>query len=243
MNHKKLTIKYDGSSYSGWQVQAQGEKTIQSEIIRAGERISKNSVRVLGAGRTDSGVHALGQVAKLSWTLDLDNNSALKALNSNLPKDIRIIKAEDSNEEFHPIYHAVKKEYLYFYKVNPYGDPFLKDLITFLKFEPNQEAMLQALKLFEGEHDFQNFRTLGTDVKSTVRTIYAAELSEVEFSPFGVNAMCFKFVGSGFLKQMVRLMVGAMWQVGVGKVDLESLKEKSISPLSLNGLRVLPQNI
>lgn len=228
IQHYKLIVQYKGTRYLGWQVQPESAGfTVQGEVNKALAVVSKSSeVRTLGSGRTDAGVHALGQVVKASIPLTIDPGNLLKALNGNLPDDIRVIHAENSDEIFFPTVHAVSKEYHYRFTAQRAFTAFQNDLIANCPFELDLEQMREACKIFIGRHDFTNFYCEGTEVASNVREIYECEILEVAQGDWGMLPphYVFRVVGNGFLKQMVRLLVGATWNVGRGKTSLEQLK-------------------
>jgi len=167
--------------------------------------------------------------------LEIDPISFKKALNSNLPKDIEVLMCEESTEKFHPVRDAKKKEYRYYFKMGREKSPFDHELISKCSFELNLELMQKACEIFVGEHDFQNYFCTGTPVNSTVRTIFECELNKLHgeglFSNFSGEYYEFRVVGSGFLKQMVRLMVGAAWAVAAGKHNLKDLERSLSGPL------------
>ena len=231
LNHYKLLIQYKGTHYSGWQVQAQGEKTIQGELISILEQMNKSdhAVKVLGSGRTDAGVHAIGQVVKVDMPLFIPASSLLKALNSQLPVDIQVIDIEVCEESFHPIYSAKNKEYLYIFS-NEKVSPFSREFVSEYTYQLDFELMAKGAKLFEGFHDFSQYYTKGTPVSSTQREIFSSSLQSmgnVAFLGMSLvheNIWVYKVCGTGFLKQMVRLMVGTLWNLGRGKISLEEIK-------------------
>lgn len=226
ISHYRLTLQYKGNSYSGWQIQPDA-KTIQGEINKALSVLSKSDdVRSLGSGRTDAGVHALGQVVKVSFPLVIDPQNLVKALNTQLPDDIRVIDAENSNEEFIPTVHAVSKEYQYRFTANQSFTAFQNDLIVNYKFDLDLEKMREACRVLIGTHDFTNFYCEGTPVNSFIREIYECEILEIPNEGFGMlpSHMVFRIVGNGFLKQMVRLLMGAIWSVGRGKISIEEFQ-------------------
>jgi tRNA pseudouridine38-40 synthase len=228
MNFYKIKLAYNGARYQGWQSQPNG-LTIQDHLNKALSLVAASEqVQTIGSGRTDAGVHALGQIVRASIPLMIDPYSLCKALNTKLPVDIRAIEAENSSEDFHPIFSAQSKWYSYFFSQSDYPDPFLSDLLSFCSFDLDLNKIELACKIFEGEYDFVNFQTEGTPVKTTVRKIFACHF--VCHQPLSTPFPCYgpvyevKFHGEGFLKQMVRLMVGAIWAVGRGKVSLEDLR-------------------
>lgn len=228
MNYYRLTIQYKGTKYLGWQVQPESAGlTVQGELNKALQLVSKNSeVSSMGAGRTDSGVHALGQVAKIGMHLVIPPANLIKALNVNLPDDIRVIEASFSDYEFFPTVHAKSKEYHYRFTCARMFNAFQNDLIVNHPFELDIEKMREACKILIGEHDFSNFYCEGTEVSSNIREIYECEILEVDQGNWNMlpSHYIFRIVGNGFLKQMVRLLMGAVWNIGRGKISLEEFK-------------------
>ncbi len=228
MNFYKLLIQYRGTNYHGFQIQ-NDQQTIQGELNKAIEKISKsNNVKSIGSGRTDSGVHANAQVVRIEMPLKMPAEKIMYALNSQLPDDIRVLESSECDESFHPIFSAKSKEYRYYFETNEIPSATLNGLVTHFPFELNFELMNEACSIFLGKHDFINYQCTGTDVDSTVREIYSAKIikvSEDNVAPFqNKNLYCFQVVGSGFLKQMVRLMMGALWNIGREKISLQDLK-------------------
>lgn len=229
MHHYRATIAYKGTRYLGWQIQPKGE-TIQGHINRALEIISKSSeVRSMGSGRTDAGVHALGQVARFDIPLSIDPSGLMRGMNSHLPEDIRVLECQQSHADFHPTYQAESKFYSYFFTLSDAVDPFLHELMPNYSFSFDESRAREACAQFVGTHDFTNFYTEGTEVNSTVRTIFGCEL--IKHAP-GTGPILsqrpfyeIKVHGSGFLKQMVRLLVGSIWNVARRKIDASLIKD------------------
>ena len=228
ISHYKLLIQYKGTRYSGWQIQlGTTELTVQGELNRALSTVSKSEkVKTLGSGRTDAGVHALGQVVKASISLEIAPENLVKALNVNLPDDIRVIHAEVSDEEFMPTIHAKSKEYHYRFTAKRMFTAFQNDLIVNYPFELDLEKMREACRILVGEHDFANFFCEGTEVSSTVRKIFSCDIIEIQQGEWEMLPphFVFRISGNGFLKQMVRLLMGAVWNVGRGKISLEEFR-------------------
>ncbi len=246
ITHYKLIIQYKGNRYSGWQVQlGTSEITVQGELNRALSVISKSDeVKSMGAGRTDAGVHALGQVAKVSIPLVIPVESLVKALNVNLPDDIRILKAELSDESFHPTVHAKSKEYHYRFTSSRSFTAFQNDLIENYPFDLDLAKMNEACKILVGEHDFTNFYCEGTDVSSHVRTIFSCDIIEIPQGSWEMlpSHYVLRISGNGFLKQMVRLLMGAIWNIGRGKISLEEFRS-ALGPTKVQRLGpVAPPN-
>lgn len=227
IHHYKLILEYKGTRYLGWQVQPESAGlTVQGELNRALRTISKSDdVRSMGAGRTDAGVHALGQVAKVGMPLEIAPINLVRALNVNLPDDIRVLSAEFSDHEFFPTVHAVSKEYHYRFTCQRTFTAFQNDFIVNHPFELDLEKMRAACKFLIGKHDFTNFYCEGTEVASNVREIFECEILEVSGAEWMLPShYVFRIVGDGFLKQMVRLLMGAVWNIGRGKINLEDLQ-------------------
>lgn len=227
MNFYKLLIQYRGTDYFGFQVQTEDQRTIQGEINRALKEIAKSDeIKSIGSGRTDAGVHALGQVVRICIPLIIPPESLVRALNSHLPHDIRVISAENCDENFHPIFTAKLKEYNYVFTLETLG-AFSTELITHYPHDLDIEKMNKACKLFLGEHDFVNFQCQGTEVATTVRDITECEVLSFDTNGHWSNLVgkyyVIRVVGNGFLKQMVRLMVGALWNIGRGKIEESDL--------------------
>lgn len=234
LNTYRLTLQYKGTRYLGFQVQTEGQ-TIQGELNNALKILSKSeSVKSIGSGRTDSGVHAFGQVVRIEIPVDIPAESLVRAVNSHLPPDIRVTQAERCTRDFHPIFSANSKEYNYVFSNQQSISPFAHELVTLFPFELDIEMMKKGCALFCGEHDFINFQCTGTEVETTVRQIFSCELvahhSNGHWSHLLTDYYVFRVVGSGFLKQMVRLMMGALWNLGRGKITLEDLSKSLVIP-------------
>lgn len=241
--HFRLTIAYVGSAYQGWQKQAVegGADTVQEMLEKAARSVMRHKkVMIHGSGRTDSGVHARAQVAHLRAVVDLPATVLIKAMNAHLPPDIRIIRMEECGSDFHSQLDAKAKTYRYFILntgkgKNPIHWPFLRPFSWFVTYPLDLEAMREALLHLEGEHDFRSFQNKGTPVESTVREILEARLvehgiNENELPPwmpgrdFDGKLLEIRLRGTGFLKQMVRNVVGTVVEVGRGKLPPGELK-------------------
>ena len=209
-----------------WQIQDH-QKTVQGELNRALKVISKSDdIKSLGAGRTDAGVHALGQVARIDIPFEISEKALLKALNSNLPETIKVAEVKKLEKHFHPIGESKGKQYQYIFTNLDRPLPHGQGLISNYRFKLDIDAMSRAAAHFLGEHDFKNFECQGSEVLTTIKTISKCTIEKIESGDgplsFG-NYYCITVEGSGFLKQMVRLMVGAIWEIGRGKRTLEDL--------------------
>ena len=179
MRNLKITIQYNGSNYCGWQKQPDS-LGIQGTIEKAIYDITKEEVKLTGSGRTDAGVHALGQVANFKLESTIPANKIPNALNSKLPKDISIIDCVEVNDEFHSRYNAKGKTYRYLIHNGMYRSPIYKDISYHVKYELDFDKMVKESKHLIGIHDFKGFMSSGSSVKDTVRDIYDIRLSKEE---------------------------------------------------------------
>ena len=211
-------------------------KTIQGEINSVLKTLSKSEeVKSVGSGRTDAGVHAIAQVMRIEIPIEIPSEGLLKGMNSLLPKDIRVKDALSVTQEFHPIYSAKSKEYNYVFMTDKVISPFAGELMTHFPFDLDFEMMKKGCQLFCGEHDFINYQCVGTEIESTVRKIISCEIlghdSTGHWGNLAGQYYVLKVVGNGFLKQMVRLLMGALISLGKGKISLEDIERSLKTPL------------
>ena len=205
----KLTVAYDGSRFVGWQRQAEGE-SIQGHLEGALAPLEGSEVTVHGAGRTDAGVHALAQVASVRVTFEHDPSTIVRALNAALPPEIRVTSVVDATADFHARFDARAKCYRYQIANAPVASPFTRAYAWHVPEALDRAAMRHAAALLVGTHDFAAFQSSGTDVHTTVRTLTRSEWrDEGELFVYEVE-------GDGFLRHMVRAMVGTLVEVGRG---------------------------
>ncbi|MCO4754423.1 MAG: tRNA pseudouridine(38-40) synthase TruA [Bacteriovoracaceae bacterium] len=227
MHHYKLKISYKGTDYFGWQMQPEVEKpTVQGTIYKVVQKISRyQQCRVVGASRTDAGVHAQGQVVKVSIPSFLEPSKLLQGMNSMLPIDIRVLECDASTDEFNPINDSKLKKYRYYFSNNEIENSFLNETVNNIFGELDINAMREGAKLFVGEHDFFNFARRDGNAATTVRTIESFELHEDVYSSLNGPIYYFEIVGNGFLKQMVRYMASALFAVGHNKINPSLIKD------------------
>lgn len=221
-----LKLSYDGTNYHGWQTQA-NSPSIQSTLLSAASSLFNEDVKITGCGRTDAGVHAKKYFASVKTTSAIPVERIPYALNSMLPNDISIMGACEVPDSFHPVHSCIKKEYSYYLYTDKARNPFFNNKALHYRFPFNFEAVCSGAKYFVGTHDFAAVRSLGTPVKSTVRTIYSCDvLKENNFIVIRISA-------NGFLYNMARAIVGTLLDVSSGKLfpeDIESvLKSKDRS--------------
>lgn len=215
----KLTIEYDGTDFNGWQVQSKDRRTVQGEIETALATILKKKTRVHGSGRTDSGVHALGQIANFKTTSTMPCDAFCRALNTYLPKDIVIHHADDAPADFHAQFSAKRKIYRYTILSRQTPCAINRRFCTHIPYKLNITAMKIAAKALQGNHDFQSFaasdpakRRKGV-TQNTVRNIYLSDLKKQH------DYLIYEIESDGFLYKMVRNIVGTLIAVGCGQLD------------------------
>lgn len=209
----KLTLQYDGTDYVGWQRQANGT-SIQGRLEEALRPIEGASVNVFGAGRTDAGVHALGQVASIRLSASIDPTALGRALNAVLPADIRVVEVEDVPHDFHARFSAVGKIYQYRIINAATVSPFVRRFAWHVPQKLNLDPMREASALVRGAHDFAAFQGRGVSPASTERTIHRIEWREGAGNdvPFVME-----IEGNGFLRHMVRSLAGTIVEIGLGR--------------------------
>ncbi|MGD0884233.1 MAG: tRNA pseudouridine(38-40) synthase TruA [Thermodesulfovibrionales bacterium] len=225
----KIELQYDGTSYRGWQVQPSGV-TIQGMLQESIRGITGQPVTIVGAGRTDAGVHAIAQVASFDSSSRLDETVLKRALNAQLPPDVKIMAIENCPGDFHPRYSALRKRY--FYLIANAGDVpvFFERYMWWIRAPLDVGGMKAASEFLLGRHDFSSFRGAGCDVKSPVREVYciqAERFGELTFlsARFSGNFIKISLEANGFLRHMARNIVGTLVEVGRGRIRPETLRD------------------
>ncbi|GBC82277.1 tRNA pseudouridine synthase A [bacterium HR10] len=210
MPNAKLLLQYDGTDFYGWQIQAEA-RTVQGVLTDVLSRLEHRPVTVHGAGRTDRGVHAHGQVASVFLTREMSEAEWQRALNANLPPDVRVMAVEFVPPDFHARYSAVSKTYRYTLCLGPVLSPFLYRYVHHFPFPLDLAAMREALEVIIGEHDFASFGTRERAGKTTVRRVHEARLwCEGDLLHLEITA-------NGFLRYMVRTLMGTLCEIGRGR--------------------------
>jgi len=241
MPHYRISLAYDGTDFVGWQRQANGI-SIQGLIEDALAKLDGRAVAVAGAGRTDSGVHALGQVAAFTLERSMPAEAVLRALNAQLPDAIRITSAENAPASFHPRFAAQSKTYRYRILNTEVASPFERRYAWHVPGALDVAAMNEAARMLEGEQDFAAFQATGSDVASTVRRITTSRIAECGlrvdwgFGDCGSEAgdqsasrkpqsalLVYTVTGSGFLRHMVRTIAGTLVEIGRGRRTADSM--------------------
>lgn len=246
MHYYKTTIQYEGTNYAGFQWQ-NGTTTIQSEFNNAVSKLIDGKITTMASSRTDTGVHAMEQIVKISSINPIDVLSFLEVFNKTLPPQIRCTNIESCNGLFRPSAEAISKEYRYFFtnktQVSKEETQFIANIANKLDFD----AINFCIQALVGEHDFCNFYSSGSNVKSTIRNISRCELSQInpheifsEVKLFSIPkniSVCYelRIEANGFLKQMIRHIVSALWMVGSGKITTDDFLEY------LNGPKISKQ--
>lgn len=219
-----LKIKYDGSRYHGWQRQRH-HNSVQEEIERALSKAFSQVITVEGSGRTDAGVHAIGQVASFRAQMILPIEQVKFVVNRLLPPDIYITKATLADDSFHARYHTVGKTYQYKIYTGRERDPFKALYSYHYPHVKDLEAMRCAANHFIGTHDFRTFMASGSDKEVTVRTLYQLLLEEDQYN----QEIVLTITGNGFLYNMVRIITGTLLHVGAGKLSKDAISEIILS--------------
>ncbi|NOZ20570.1 MAG: tRNA pseudouridine(38-40) synthase TruA [Planctomycetes bacterium] len=217
MRNIKITIEYDGTNYCGWERQKNG-MSIQEMLEKAVEGVTGEKTVVHGSGRTDAGVHALGQVATFSTSSAIPTEKLLLAVNTHLPEDIVVKRIEEVSEKLHARYNAKSKVYRYTVLTGPVGSALDRNRIYHVKYRLDEKRMIDAAECLIGEHDFRSFTTEARAKKNTVRTLLDLKIEREG------ERIIFTFEGSGFLYNMVRAIVGTLIDIGRGHLRVEEMK-------------------
>jgi tRNA pseudouridine38-40 synthase len=213
----KLTVAYDGTAYAGWQIQPD-RPTVQAVVEAAWREIAQEEVRVTAAGRTDAGVHALGQVVGVATESHLSANDFHRGLNAVLPEDVAIIQVEESREGFHATHDAIAKTYRYQIHTGRTPDVFARRYTWHYPHQLDAVTMHEAAQALVGTHDFSSFESVGSERPSSVRTI--RQLAVRRGTSELTDRVMVEVTGDGFLYNMVRAIVGTLVEVGQGKRDI-----------------------
>lgn len=212
MPNFRLLVEYDGTDLAGWQIQPGPARTVQGALVVALERITGTAVTVTGAGRTDAGVHAEGQVASVMLDTRLEPAELQRALNALLPRDIAVREVARAPDAFHALRDARSKLYVYRLWTNPSRSPLRERTSLWVRSALDLEAMREAGHALVGTHDFASFRGVGSSVRSSVRTLLRVDVSGALGGEVAMD-----FEGTGFLRHMVRNLVGTLLEVGKGR--------------------------
>lgn len=216
----KLLLSYDGSDFAGWQRQKDGSITVQETIEKVLSKMFNEPIKISGSSRTDAGVHALGQVAHFLAPKDPAKYKLRRGMNALLPDTIVVRDAWLAPDDFHSMASAERKTYKYHILNHPIRSPFKRHFSTWIDRPLDIDHLNQSCRHLVGEHDFKSFQTTGTELKSTIRTVFSAE-----WVPLKNNILEFRITGSGFLKQMVRNIVGTAMDLNFQRRDPQEMVE------------------
>jgi tRNA pseudouridine38-40 synthase len=239
------TVAYDGSAYYGFQTQPQGQ-TIQDQIERVLKRMHRRDVRITASGRTDAGVHALGQVFHFDSELNVEEQNWTRALNAQLPPDIRITATQAVAPTFHARYQVQRKEYRYLITCAPTENPFTRHYRCQLTRPLDLSIMREACAYLIGEHDFSAFSSAKTEVEDKRRTLYHVDVTEQDATGSwpAEQTYVLRCVGNGFLYNMVRIIAGTLIDVGAGRMPPEQVKRAlATKERNLAGKTAPPQGL
>lgn len=239
-----LTLEFNGANFLGWQIQKDFHPTVQESLNKALKKVYKEDITTVGSGRTDSGVHAKELIAVYTPPFEINYPSIVKALNTHLPDTIRVKEAKYVKDSFRPTYDAVSREYRYYFSNKKDPSAFFVDQISNISYNLDEEAMKKACEVFIGKHDFLSFHCVGSNPNSTVREIFECSLHKEPEALGGIlpSVYCLRVVGNGFLKQMVRLIMGSVWSVGRGKLLIQDIKRELEMPTGKHLAPVAPPN-
>ncbi len=227
MNYR-LLIQYDGTDFHGWQVQ-ENDRTIQGELERVIGMIADRDVAVVGSGRTDAGVHAEGQVANVQLHSKFTPDRLKNAINGNLWRDIRIMKAEKAPDDFHARFSAKRKTYIYRVVNAPVMSPFWRRFAHHEHKPLDVARMSEAARLFLGEHDWTAFASARSDGESRVRNVLDFAVDSRWDSMAQGSMIEFRITATGFLRYMVRSIVGTLLEVGRGEKDSDTIQNAIVT--------------
>lgn len=216
MRRIRIIVEYDGSAYVGWQTQPNGT-AIQELIEKAVFETTGEYISLQGSGRTDSGVHARAQVAHFDTQARMSPDKFAFALNTRLPRDIRVLYSEEAPSDFHARFSAKNKQYRYCIQLGPHARVFTRERALHCHYRLNEELLSEAAEKYIGEHDFAGFMSSGTNIESTVRTITLSKWTK------DGSYLYYDVAGNGFLYNMVRIIVGTMLEIGMGQRELSSI--------------------
>ena len=219
----KFTLAYDGTNFVGWQRQASG-RSVQGLVEEALSRIEGSPVAVVGAGRTDAGVHALGQVANATVAHEIDAVDLQRALNANLPPDLRVVRIDPARPGFNARHAARSKTYRYHIICDEFISPFDWRFAWHIRSPLDVAIMRRAAEHFIGNRDFSAFQSGGNDVINTVRHIMLSQLTAAPVSETGLE-LIYTVTGNGFLRHMVRTIVGTLVEIGGGRLKPAHIEE------------------
>ncbi len=220
MTRYKATISYDGTLFAGFQRQTK-ERSVQEELEKTLQKLNSGQfVKIHGAGRTDSGVHAYGQVIHFDLPQERDFEKLRFGLDTQAPEDIDVVSVEQVSDDFHSRYNKHSKTYEFLVDIGRPKNPMMRHYATHFPYQVDMSRMIEAIRDLEGEHDFTGFTASGTSVENKVRTISEATIRYDDEK----HLVIFSFTGNGFLYKQVRNMVGTLLKIGNGRMPVSQIK-------------------
>lgn len=230
----RATIAYKGTLYFGWQAQSidtlnEERPTVEGTILNALKKITNyQPCTISAASRTDAGVHAQGQMAKITLPIEISPERLLMGLNSLMPRDIRILECLSSTKSYQPNRGSISKEYHYYFVASPIDNVATSDIALHLPIEelgPKELALLRtACQLFIGRHDFYNFSSRDKSITTCVRQVFYCDIHRANFLPLADNLYYLKIIGDGFLKYMIRYLMGALLELAKGHITIDNIE-------------------
>lgn len=233
----KLQLSYKGTQYSGWQFQTENHETVQEYVEKVIQKIAKHhKMKLSGASRTDTGVHASGQTLKITMPKKIDPENLMKGMNTTLPRDIRVVSCEFADSDLNVAMDCKSKEYHYYFTVNKNQNALVNEAVYSYPENLDIEKMQKACTSLLGEHNFFSFSNPGPRLNTPFRTITNCSIEKTNFLTMEKDVYYLKITAPGFLRYMVRYLMGALWDIGAGKLSLKEL-EMSLQTGEEYGLR------
>lgn len=221
----KLQLSYKGTQYRGWQFQTQTHETVQEYVEKVIQKIAKDQkIKLSGASRTDTGVHASGQTLKVTLTKKIDPQNLMKGMNTTLPNDIRVVSCEFAQADLNVSLDCKSKEYHYYFTVNKKQNALVHEAVYPYSENLNIEKMQKACTFILGENNFFSFSNPRLKLTSPNRVITDCSIEKTSFLTMEKDVYYLKIIGPGFLRYMVRYLMGALWSIGAGELSLEDFQ-------------------
>lgn len=221
----KLQLSYKGTQYSGWQFQTQNQETVQEYVENVLKKIAKHQkIKLSGASRTDTGVHASGQTLKVTLPKKIDPQNLMKGMNTTLPNDIRVVSCDFTHHDLNVVLDCKSKEYHYYFTVNKNQNALVHEAVYSYPENLDIEKMKKACSFLLGKHNFFSFCNPSARLNTPYRVITDCSIEKTNFLTMEKDVYYLKIFGPGFLRYMVRYLMGALWDIGAGKLSIEDFQ-------------------